>query len=177
MGKAKASKAKRIDPHRALHSRISYLYQAATYLATHQQPNSTPSSQSAETSHNASELQPAARHLVSDLRSVALKGQSRLSPSMKHTICKNCNSLLIDGSTCSNQVENKSKGGKKSWADVLLRTCYTCGMERRFPVAAKRQPWRPCREKKEETAAKTPAVEVPLSTRSRCLAQSRCNRG
>jgi ribonuclease P protein subunit RPR2 len=47
--------------------------------------------------------------------------------------------MLIYGSTCTNEVENKSKDGKKPWADVLVRRCATCGLEKRFPVAAKRQ--------------------------------------
>jgi len=156
MGKAKASKANTKDPHKAIHTRISYLYQAATYLATHQLSNSTTPDHCAEAVREASNLQPAARRLVCDLRSVALKGQSRLSPAMKHTICKKCNTQLLDGSTCSNQVENQSKGGKKTLGDVLLRICNTCGMEKRFPLAAKRQPRRPFREKKkDETVAST----------------------
>jgi ribonuclease P protein subunit RPR2 len=58
---------------------------------------------------------------------------------MKHSICKNCDTMLTDGSTCSIEVENKSKGGKKPWADVLVRKCNTCGFTRRYPMAAKRQ--------------------------------------
>lgn len=97
-----------------------------------------------------STLRPASRRLVSELRDVSLKMQLRMSPAMKHSICKNCNTLLLDGSTCSTEVENKSKDGKKLWADVLVRKCIVCGLAKRFPLAARRQKRRPYRERKVE---------------------------
>lgn len=84
-------------------------------------------------------------NLISHLRAVSLKGQIRLSPVMKHSICKRCEALLIPGSTSSVRVENKSRGGKKAWADVLVVTCRHCDAVKRFPVAAKRQCRRPQR--------------------------------
>jgi len=39
----------------------------------------------------------------------------------------------VPGTTCTHRVENKSKGGKKKWADVLVVECQ-CGMVKRFPV-------------------------------------------
>lgn len=85
------------------------------------------------------------RHLISQLRSVSLKGQIRLSQAMKHSICKRCDSLLVPGSTSSTRVENKSRGGKKPWADVLIVTCHSCSAVKRFPVGGKRQRRRPLR--------------------------------
>ena len=79
------------------------------------------------------------RHLISQLRSVSLKGQIRLSQAMKHSICKRCDALLVPGSTSSTRIENKSRGGKKAWADVLVVTCQSCSAVKRFPVGAKRQ--------------------------------------
>lgn len=84
-------------------------------------------------------------HLISQLRSVSLKGQIRLSQAMKHSICKRCDALLVPGNTSSTRVENKSRGGKKSWADVLMVTCHSCKALKRFPVGAKRQRRRPHR--------------------------------
>ncbi|TVY45020.1 Ribonuclease P protein subunit [Lachnellula subtilissima] len=168
MAKAKAAKGTANVPNKILHSRVSYLYQAASYLAA-QQPhsesgptqyekntNKTPSNHpesietngaqhSSSTTTSEAAYRPAARRMISDLRSVTLKGQMRISPTMKHSICKKCDTLLIDASTCTNEVENKSKEGKKPWADVLVLRCYTCGLEKRFPVAAKRQKRRPKR--------------------------------
>lgn len=85
-------------------------------------------------------------HLISHLRSVSLKGQIRLSPAMKHSICKGCDAVLVPGSTSSVRLENKSRGGKKPWADVLIITCCLCGVVKRFPVGAKKQCRRPQRE-------------------------------
>ena len=166
MGNVKVSKEAGKIPNKAMHSRVSYLYQAATYLATQyskalkapveSSPDGGPDAQThgatgimkAEMrvpSDSEALLQPASRHLISDLRAVSLKAQMRMSPGMKHTICKNCDTLLIDGPTCTSRVENKSKGGKKPWADILVRRCNACGTARRFPVAAERQKRRPWR--------------------------------
>lgn len=83
---------------------------------------------------------------VSHLRAVSLKGQIRLSADMKRSICKRCDSHLVVGSTATRNMENKSRGGKKPWAEVLVVSCNTCGVEKRFPVAAKRQPRRHIRD-------------------------------
>jgi ribonuclease P protein subunit RPR2 len=155
-----------VVPNKSLHSRVSYLYQAAAYLASQQQ-HSTASTNDAQPREakdttmanieleNKSEQnsQAAARHLISDLRAVTLKVQLRMSPAMKHSLCKNCDTMLIDGTTCSNEVENRSKGGKKPWADVLVRKCNTCGSARRFPLAAERQKRRPHRPAREQLGA------------------------
>jgi ribonuclease P protein subunit RPR2 len=155
MAKGKASKGAGSVPNKALHSRVSYLYQAAAYLATQQQHSTTipttepqgaqPIAKTENIPRGNSDLDSASRRLISDLRAVSHKIQMRISPAMKHSVCKNCDSMLIDGSTCTNEVENKSKGGKKLWADVLVRKCNTCGFEKRFPIGAERQKRRPQR--------------------------------
>ena len=166
-------------PHRHLHSRISYLYQAAHYLS--QVSNESPGclkntadreqicaslvrdkSRTMKLVPRISELAPAAtnvlgshsyvsnkeesstrlgqgRRLVSHLRIVALKGQIRLSSDMKHSVCRRCETLLIPGSTSTFEMENKSRGGRKSWADVLVVTCELCGTVRRLPIGPNRQ--------------------------------------
>ncbi|KAI0835414.1 Rpr2-domain-containing protein [Hypoxylon sp. FL0890] len=147
-------------PNRPIYSRISYLYQAAAYLASQSdfkasdtvtqasegtgQETSKESKQTPCTHRSNHAL---SRRLITDLRSSSLKSQIRLSPALKHTICKSCDTLLIEGETSSSIVENKSKGGKKPWADVLVVTCHACGGVKRFPVQAPRQKRRPIREK------------------------------
>lgn len=159
MAKVKAPKGANI-PNKAIYSRVSYLYQAAAYLATQSEQPATSGGQKIEESvaiqalgpnfaiqvptsdtvHVPSSLsQYIPRQLLSDLRAVSLKTQIRLSPAIKHSICKCCNSFLVDGSTCTQEIENRSKNGKKPWADVLIRKCKNCGYERRFPVAHDRQ--------------------------------------
>lgn len=77
--------------------------------------------------------------LNSHLRSVAQKAQIRLSSDLKHAICKICCSPLVEGKTCLRSVENLSKNGRKSWADVLVLKCCACGASKRFPIGAKKQ--------------------------------------
>ncbi|KAH7336176.1 RNAse P Rpr2/Rpp21/SNM1 subunit domain-containing protein [Rhexocercosporidium sp. MPI-PUGE-AT-0058] len=153
-------------PNKALYSRVSYLYQAAAYMATHQPRSQMLKSQtrvndegeyetSTETNSEESSdprpplSQPASRRLVSDLRAVSHKMLMRISPAMKHSLCKNCDTMMIDGSTCTSEIENRSKGGKKPWADILVRRCNTCGLAKRFPMAAERQKRRPQRKTQE----------------------------
>jgi len=184
MVKAKAAKATVSAPNKHLHSRISYLYQAATYLCTlpSDQPGQTApeskqtvsteavvpnnqdghvvlpdkSSQDVEGHPCAADQRkkpqrdtltinnlPLSRRLISHLRGVSLKSQIRLSPDIKRSICKRCDTLLIPSSTSSTRLENKSRGGKKPWADVLVIECKACGAEKRFPVGAKKQSRRP----------------------------------
>lgn len=78
------------------------------------------------------------RYLITQLRAVASKCQIRLSRQFKRTICKRCNALL-DDKTSSKRIENKSKGGRKPWADVYVIKCLSCASEKRFTVGAKRQ--------------------------------------
>jgi hypothetical protein len=42
--------------------------------------------------------------------------------------------MLVPGASCTTRLENRSRGGKKSWADVLVVVCLGCGIEKRFPV-------------------------------------------
>ncbi|KAK4198455.1 RNAse P Rpr2/Rpp21/SNM1 subunit domain-containing protein [Triangularia verruculosa] len=122
---------------KAIYSRLSFLQQAAVFLST-----ATLDGKSADTSEPKQEqnapLQGVGRRLATDLRAVSLKSRIRLNPAVKQSICKFCDSILIDGDSCTPEIENKSNGGRKPWADVLVRKCHTCGKERRYPVNAKR---------------------------------------
>lgn len=156
-------------PHKALHSRISYLYQAAAYLSTQAQHSVPPPQNETTTPNIRQETQPNAsainrvsdatspvkkslsasnalsRKMISDLKTVSLKIQVRLSPAFKHSMCKRCDALLIEGSTCTTEIENKSKGRKKPWADIMVRKCTNCGCKKRYPINTDRQQRRPFR--------------------------------
>ena len=86
--------------------------------------------------------------LSSHLRTVSTKGQVHLSPTIKQSICKRCQSILIPGVTVSSHIENRSKNGQKPWADIQVRTCYSCGTTQRFPTRMRRQLPRKDRAKK-----------------------------
>ncbi len=181
-GKGKGLKGGPVQKH--LHSRISYLYQAATYLAhaakdptensdTLQVPEPVKSGLeqydrsltiapvSAETKSSKAPSEPGKAQseiksdsnstvrnsalscqLLNHLRAVSLKSVVRITPTMKHSICKRCDVLLVPGSTATASMENKSHDGRKPWADILVVTCVACGNAKRIPVGAKRQPKR-----------------------------------
>lgn len=131
---------------RHIYARASYLYQAASYLASQPESKSTESTPVIQAhsrpvgpgdKHKA--ISNVSRQLLSDMRSVSLKVQIRHSPELKRTICRYCDTLQVEGQTCSSSVENNSKGGKKPWADVLVLNCLTCGNSKRFPVNTTRQ--------------------------------------
>lgn len=134
---------------RHIYSRVSYLYQAASYLASRSAPNSTSGSNSehiTQTDDQKRAIQNVSRQLLGDMRSASLKVQIRQSSSVKRTICRYCDTLQIEGKTCNSVIENPSKGGKKPWADVLVSKCLTCGNSKHYPVSAKKQKRRHLRE-------------------------------
>lgn len=141
-------------PNKAIYSRLSYLYQAAAYLQTQGPPSETAQGQGQDKAdvqdHQRDIRGAASRRLLSDLRAASLKTQIRIDPAVKRTVCKYCDSLLVEGVSCRSAVENKSRGGRKPWADVLVVRCGTCGGEKRVPVAAGRQRRRGARDVKME---------------------------
>ena len=180
--KMKPSKRSVNAPQKHLHSRISYLYQAATYLTQRSisQQKSRPLSEGTKPDQpdiytgrgegNAAAAEgfqkpkdnaalgngdiaitqrtanlPLSnavglpRYLLSHARTVSMKSQVRLSSTMKHSICKRCDILLVPGSTSTSRLENRSRGGKKPWADVLVIKCNLCGTIKRLPVGVKQQ--------------------------------------
>jgi len=90
-------------------------------------------------------------HLASHLKQIALKSQIRLHTNIKHTICRTCCTVLVDGETCTKRMENLSRGGRRPHADVLVMECTVCGAAKRFPVGAERQ------KRRGERGVKTPA--------------------
>ena len=93
------------------------------------------------------------RHLISQLRAVASKGQIQLARQVKHRFCKKCDAIL-DDTTSSCMIENDSKGGKKPWADVCVVKCLSCNAAKRCPIGAARQVSRSTRAMKGEAIRK-----------------------
>jgi len=147
MAKDKTAKGEKGFPNKHLHTRVSFLFQAAAYLSlrtkrTDIPPMASSSSTRALPTDDRPAIEPdsaLALQLVSHLRAVSLKGQVRLSPEMKRAICKRCNTVLIPGRTSTAKVENKSRGGAKPWADMVIVGCNSCGSQKRFPVGSQRQ--------------------------------------
>lgn len=152
-------------PNRHLHSRVSFLYQAASYLAAqgvsnHGAAEAQGSSKALTTNSKGQEEEDPIKadeeatkdlgllrsrptghslQLVFQLRAVSRKAQIRLTRDVKRSICKNCNALLDPGKSSLVEVENLSRGGKKTWADVLVIKCLTCGEKKRYPIGSNRQ--------------------------------------
>ncbi|KAF2465970.1 Rpr2-domain-containing protein [Lindgomyces ingoldianus] len=134
-------------PNRHLHARATFLYQAAAYLTlqagddglgleTTEHPTQKESCKQLSATRGNSGL---ALQLGAHLRSVSLKGQVRLSPHLKRSLCKTCNAVLVPGQNSTQVLQNKSKGERKPWADVLLIQCKLCGSQKRYPIGATRQ--------------------------------------
>ncbi|KAF3904956.1 hypothetical protein ABW20_dc0110407 [Dactylellina cionopaga] len=122
-------------PQRAILSRLSFLYQAASLLSLPQQqpPAASPNSDSQQPT--ASQLPVGlSRYYTSNLLAVSKKSVQRLSPTVKHTLCKRCSSVLTPGISCTTRVENLSKNGRKKWADVLVIECNFCKACKRFQM-------------------------------------------
>jgi ribonuclease P protein subunit RPR2 len=173
-------KGKKGVPNKHLNARIAYLNQAAEYLTRNAQAqkhasisngtgtksapgelNSTApevtaadAPQTANPQVTAGTLSGGLPNLLSShLRIIAQKAQIRLPPELKHSICKTCSAPLLEGLTSIKTLENLSRYGKKSWADVVVVDCVACGTCKRFPVGAKRQ------GRKEKRAEKGVVVE------------------
>jgi ribonuclease P protein subunit RPR2 len=163
-------KEQRSVQNRIIYSRASYLYQAASYLAKQQSStgqDALSKSSTAGWEHSASgptkneqkALANMSRQAVSTLRAVTQKAQIRQSPAMKQTICKFCDTLQIEGATCTSTIENASKGGRKPWADVLNIKCKTCGNVKRYPVSAPKQKRKTLRNSSHQEGTEDSSVE------------------
>ena len=145
MAKDKSSKSGGSGvPHKHLHSRLSFLHQAASYLATAggrtppEQSNSIINKTISAAEETTSRTCDDSTRLLAHLRVVSRKSQIRLSPEMKHSICKRCDALLIPGKTSSESIVNLSRNGKKVSADILEIRCKKCENVKRFPVGVER---------------------------------------
>jgi len=158
------SKENRRVPNKHLHSRISFLHQAAQYLSSQAQStydtekssersikstksNNVPEEATKSVSGERSDkpTTPSTIHcgqalrLSSHLMAVSQRSKVLVSEHVKRSICKCCNELLVPGRTATHHLENKSKEGKKPWADVLVVQCERCGFQKRYPVGQQRQ--------------------------------------
>lgn len=146
MAKAKARKGPAGMAQIHLRARISYLNSVATVLQDTVSKKLEPTAETSQDSHH--KLPPSligrtgasniARQYSSQARAVSLKSQARVPRDMKRSICKRCDARLVSGTSCTDEIENKSRGGKKPWADVRVVKCGTCGTVKRFPQGKKR---------------------------------------
>lgn len=167
MAKSKGNDNKSVAkvPNRQAHSRISFLYQAANYMANlprktadlplenqrqiHSNNVLPPQGQASvkspeeQAEGNSTDTKATLRqyaismYFASHISTIGQKSQAKVSKDIKRTMCKGCAVPLLPGKTSTTRVENKSRGGKKPWADVLVVRCKLCGMEKRYPIGSR----------------------------------------
>jgi len=99
------------------------------------------------------------RAYISQLRGISLKTQLRLPREVKRSFCKRCDTLLVPGVSCMQDIRNASRDGKKPWADVRVVRCTTCGTEKRYPQVEKRSK-KLAERKKEKDQTKRQAAKT-----------------
>ncbi|TFK85544.1 Rpr2-domain-containing protein [Polyporus arcularius HHB13444] len=120
--------------------RINFLYQASTYLSTISSPAASSSSNvPAQPPKGKSKKKNTIRHpkntaelsrcYVGSMRIVGQKAMVRMDPSIKRTLCKQCDTILIPGSTASVRVKPLSSHGH-----AVVYTCTSCNATRRIPA-------------------------------------------
>ena len=150
---------------KGLEARISHLHRAAAYLShiktasTHptkaavlsggeNEAQASPHGQGQETPGSSSQDSSLARHYLCQLKDVSLKAQIRLSPAIKHSMCRRCGVYLEDKGSMQTHLDNPSSGARKPWAQVKVFQCLNCGHCRRVPVGTSRQPRKTLRTSK-----------------------------
>ena len=124
---------------RHLQARVAFLEQAAKLLANQQFTTQECTFQTDDTTKPHSPNTGLPLYLASQLRVVAKRSQIQVGKDVKRGICKTCSTPLVKDKTSLAERENRSKDGKKPWADVDTITCLNCGTQKRFPVGATRQ--------------------------------------
>ncbi|RPD57517.1 Rpr2-domain-containing protein [Lentinus tigrinus ALCF2SS1-7] len=120
--------------------RINFLYQASTYLNTISSPAASSSSNApAQPPKGKSKKKNTIRHpkstaelsrcYIGSMRIVGQKAMVRMDPSIKRTLCKQCDTVLIPGSTASVRVRPLSSHGH-----AVVYICMTCNATRRIPA-------------------------------------------
>ncbi|KAL3473485.1 RNAse P Rpr2/Rpp21/SNM1 subunit domain-containing protein [Aspergillus californicus] len=162
MAKAKGKKGPGGGVNSHIRSRLNYLHKAATYLQTMKTKSDTEgteipmnieldearsgldrtvpvlSANIPRTQDCAAGVPQLARTCISQMRGVSLKSQLRLPIEQKRSLCKRCDTLLVVGMNCTEEIRNPSRGSRKPWAEVRIVRCNICETEKHFPQTDKR---------------------------------------
>ncbi|KAK0485300.1 RNAse P Rpr2/Rpp21/SNM1 subunit domain-containing protein, partial [Armillaria luteobubalina] len=109
-------------PNKDIIQRLNFLYQASVYLngVTSQSPSRRRRVSTSDLS----------RSYVSSMKVVGQKTVVKMDPSIKRTICKGCNTILVPGSMVTIRVNKSASRGH-----VMVYTCTHCKTTRRIPAA------------------------------------------
>ncbi|KAM6490675.1 RNAse P Rpr2/Rpp21/SNM1 subunit domain containing protein [Amanita muscaria] len=129
---------------REIIQRLNFLYQASVYLQNLSQTTLSPASTPVthEHKHAKKGTQERKRHrqrirttdelsraYIDTMLTVGKKTTVKMDPSIKRTLCKRCQSVLVPGLTVSVRVRKST-----SHRHALELTCTFCGFERRIPA-------------------------------------------
>ena len=73
------------------------------------------------------------RNMARNADLVSKKSVTKLTPSLKRSICRDCNTCLIPGLSQKTYITNDSVA-KSPHNDVLVHECCNCGTKKRFPI-------------------------------------------
>ncbi|KAJ3797802.1 RNAse P Rpr2/Rpp21/SNM1 subunit domain-containing protein [Lentinula aff. detonsa] len=123
--------------------RLNFLYQASVYLNNVHSSSTSPlqipissnandstsgvkKSQKRKKSVNLNDL---SRTYIETMQAVGSRTTVQLDPSVKRTLCKGCNIVLVPGSTTSVRTKKSSTHGH-----IMVYTCTTCKYSYRIPA-------------------------------------------
>lgn len=100
-----------------------------------------------------------ARFYIHTLKTISKRLVLKIDPTIKRTICKSCDTLLVPGVTCTHRI-------RAAREKHLVVKCLTCGTLKRFLARGKHQlTWEEMEEEREEerkvATTSTPAQPTP----------------
>ncbi|KAG5520083.1 hypothetical protein PMAC_001159 [Pneumocystis sp. 'macacae'] len=126
MIKKKALNESKTIPQQEIYARFSFLYQAANIYATRSILNQ-------DKYTNIQSEQALSKFYINTAKRIAQKAVLKINSSIKRTLCRRCDTILLPAVTSSIKIENFSKENKDE-ADILVITCNFCNMQKRYPV-------------------------------------------
>ncbi|CAJ0753726.1 21049_t:CDS:2 [Entrophospora sp. SA101] len=108
--------------HRELYQRMNFLYQAATLMTT-----TSTSNNSSIVSNDNNKLASVGRFYINTMKTIGKKQVIRMDPSVKRTLCKKCETLLLPSITSHVRIKSCPEPG-------LQITCKYCNAKKKFPA-------------------------------------------
>ncbi|CAH1757180.1 9445_t:CDS:2 [Entrophospora sp. SA101] len=108
--------------HRELYQRMNFLYQAATLMTA-----TSTSNNSSIVSNDNNKLASVGRFYINTMKTIGKKQVIRMDPSVKRTLCKKCETLLLPSITSHVRIKSCPEPG-------LQITCKYCNAKKKFPA-------------------------------------------
>ncbi|KXN74000.1 Rpr2-domain-containing protein [Conidiobolus coronatus NRRL 28638] len=102
-------------------SRMNYLYQASHLLQSLSRQSQN---------HNKKQLNTVSRYYIKNMKLIGTKNLNRIDSSVKRSICKNCDQILIPGNSCSIEIIEEINETNNSSAIQIK--CTNCNTKKQF---------------------------------------------